>query len=152
MNRRTFAVAAGAFAVRPLATMAACDDQDEANTAVARRFVEDVLNGGNLDLIAEIGHPDYMPTDEANAPGLEAWKQRLAAARERRAPLIPDFAVVIDELIAADGRVAMRARATGNTSAGKNLEVLMLSLFEFKDGKILRAWDLQDTEAFMAAM
>lgn len=158
MNRRRFAEVMGtvsmgaALAIMPISGRAACGEQDERNAETVRRFVDEVINGGNVDLLDEIGHPDYEPTDPNDAPGRDAWKRRLIDTAEGRAKIIPDFAIAIDEMIAADDRVAMRARVTGNTTAGKKLAVLMLSWFVFRDGRIVQGWDLQDLEALAAAL
>src|SRR5689334_8307549 len=36
------------------------------NKKIIRRFVDEVMNGGNLNLIAELFAPDYVPHDPSN--------------------------------------------------------------------------------------
>lgn len=152
MNRRSLIAGAALAGVWPLSVGAACDASDEANAETMRRYVTEVLNGGDLSVIDQIGHPEYSSMDPDDSPGLEAWKQRIAASRQMVGGFVPDVTYVIEELIAADQRVAMRARLTGNSTSGKVVDVLMLAIVEFRDGKLYKVWDLEDTDAFVAAL
>ena len=112
----------------------------EANKAVVRRLVEEVFNGGHLELI-----------DELYAPELAA------ATKDRVAPFrasFPDVHMETVELIAEDDKVVGRFTCSathlgawlGQAPTGRRFErVDEVWIFRFRDGKIVHAWSLEDT-------
>src|SRR5215203_2011530 len=83
----------------------------EANKAVYTRFVEEVINGGNLDVIEEIFEPDYV--DHSLPPGAPPG---LAAVR-----MVPtlfrggfsDVHFTIDQMVGEGDWVATRVTGSG---------------------------------------
>ncbi|HEU4897990.1 MAG TPA: ester cyclase [Actinomycetota bacterium] len=112
----------------------------EANKAVVRRLVAEVLNGGRLEVI-----------DELYAPELAA------AARRWIAPFrasFPDVQMEVVELIAEGDRVVGRFTCSathlgpwlGQEPTGRRFErVDEVAIFGFRDGRIVDAWSLEDT-------
>jgi predicted ester cyclase len=112
----------------------------EANKAVVRRLVAEVLNGGRLEVI-----------DELYAPELAA------AARRWIAPFrasFPDVHMEIVELIAEGDKVVghFTCSAThlgpwlGQAPTGRRFErVDEVAIFRFRDGRIVHAWSLEDS-------
>jgi predicted ester cyclase len=112
----------------------------ETNKRLVRRLVEEVLNERRLDVIDELYHP------------------RLAsAARRWIEPFLASFSDVhmrIDDLIAEDDTVVGRFSCSGTHSGdwlghpptGRRFtDVAEVYIFHIADGRIVRAWGLEDT-------
>jgi predicted ester cyclase len=112
----------------------------EEHKAVVRRLVEEVLNGGRLELI-----------DELYAPGLAP------AARRWIAPFrasFPDVHMEIVDLVAEGDQVVGRFTCSathlgewlGHAPTGRRFErVDEVSIFRFRDGRITQVWSLEDS-------
>jgi predicted ester cyclase len=104
------------------------------------RLVEEVLNGGRLDVIDELFTPEQ-------ARVAQGW---IAPFRES----FPDVRMEIVELIAEDERVAGRFRCSatnlgswrGEPPTGRRFEdVDEVYFFRVVDGRITDAWGIEDT-------
>jgi predicted ester cyclase len=107
---------------------------------VVVRLIEEVMNGGNLDLIDEL----YTPEMTASA---RRW---IAPFRES----FPDVEMEIVDLVAEGERVAGRFRCSatnlgewrGKPPTGRRFEgVDEVYFFRVVDGRIAEAWGLEDT-------
>ncbi len=114
-------------------------DQRKAHKAVVKRLVDEVPNGGNLDVIDEL----YL-ADQAEAA--RRW-----IAPFRRA--FPDVHMETIELIAeADtviGRFTCSATHTGrwlgHDPTGRHFAAIdEVNLYRFRGGKIVETWSLED--------
>jgi predicted ester cyclase len=112
----------------------------ETNKRLVRRLVEVVLNDRRLNVIDELYHP------------------RLAgAARRWIEPFLASFSDVhmrIDNLIAEDDTVVGRFSCSGTHSGdwlghpptGRRFtDIAEVYIFRIADGRIVRAWGLEDT-------
>jgi predicted ester cyclase len=112
----------------------------EANKAVLRRLVDEVINGGRLELI-----------DELYAPELAA------AARRWIAPFLasfPDVRMDVVELLAEGDRVAGRFTCSathrgpwlGHAATGRRFERIdEVWIVRLREGRIAEVWSLEDT-------
>ena len=110
------------------------------NKLVVHRLITEVLNGGRLEII-----------DELYAPELAA------AARRWIAPFrtsFPDIHMDIVDLIAEDDKVVGRFTCSathqgkwlGHGPTGRRFQrVAEVAIFQIRDGKIIKAWSLEDT-------
>jgi predicted ester cyclase len=110
--------------------------------AVVRRLVEEVMNGGRLDIIDEIYTPDMA-----------------ASARRWIAPFrqsFPDVQMDIVDLIAEGEKVVGRFHCSatnlgawrGRPPTGRRFErVDEVYILRVRDGRIAEAWGLEDTAA-----
>jgi predicted ester cyclase len=112
----------------------------ETNKAIIRRFIDEVMNGGNLDALKDFYEP------------------RLAgAARRWIAPFqhsFPDMRMEIVDLIAEGDQVVGRFKCSGthrgnwldHAPTGRRFErVDEVYIFRLSDGKIIEAWGIEDT-------
>ncbi len=79
----------------------------EQDKAVVRRFVEEVMNEGNLEAADELIAPDHVnhdPTAPDVRPGPEGVKQLIGMYRAA----FPDIHFHTGEMFAVEGRVAHR--------------------------------------------
>jgi predicted ester cyclase len=100
----------------------------EQNKAVVRRFMTEVLEGGNLDLIDEILAPDYVNTTMGNADRT-AFKGMLGALRSA------GLTFTIRELV-AEGDAVVARFTVEVTVAGQKKTALGLTYYGLVNGKI----------------
>jgi predicted ester cyclase len=114
----------------------------EANKVTVRRLVHEVLNGGRIDLIDELYAPEL-------ASAAEQWIAPFRAS-------FPDVQMEVIELIAEDDKVVGRFTCSathqgawrGHPATGRRFErVDEVSIFRFREGRIVAVWSLEDTLA-----
>ena len=114
----------------------------EANKATVRRLVDEVPNGGRLDLIDRLYAPEL-------ASAARQWIVPFRAS-------FPDVQMEVIDLIAEDDKVVgwFTCSAThhgawrGHAATGRRFErVDEVSIFRFREGRIVAVWSLEDTLA-----
>jgi predicted ester cyclase len=139
------------FATIALNVQAAATQEEETNTAVARRIYEDGLSKGifNVEYTPNfVGHGSRGRTFTH-----EAGRQEAIGWREA----FPDLRVSVDQVVAGGDKVAVRWTArgtnTGNgngiTATGKSVETSGIALFRFEGGKVAEEWVSADTLGLM---
>jgi predicted SnoaL-like aldol condensation-catalyzing enzyme len=118
----------------------------EENKSLARRYVEQVLNEGNLNALDDFASPNYKrylsPTAAPLTP--EVQKQRLAGLRAA----FPDIHLTIDDVIAEGDRVALRMTLNGThqgtlqgiAPTGKPVTVFAFDVIRIENGKFIEHW------------
>jgi predicted ester cyclase len=127
----------------------------EENKAVVRRFVDEVLDGGNTDLMLEIFAPDcviHFAHLKEPYVGNTTYAAALAPGVSRRS----SFVTTIEQMIAEGDMVALRLRHdvtyTADVpsrvgmlpAAGKTVSWYAHPMFRLKDGKIAEEWVQRD--------
>jgi len=116
----------------------------EPNKAIVRRLIEEVLNGGRLELIDELCAAGL-------APAARRWIAPFRAA-------FPDVHMEVVDLIAEDDKVVGRFRCSGTHEGewrgqpppGRRFERIdEVDIYRLRDGRIVHAWGLEDTLARM---
>ncbi len=116
---------------------AAATDQ----TLTARRALEEVCSGKDLDGIAAVYHPDFV--DHVNRfeyRGHEGARRSVALYLE----LFPDLRFVVNEQVSEGDRVASRWTLHG-TNRGRSVELRGIVISRFEDGRIIEDWAASDT-------
>jgi predicted ester cyclase len=118
----------------------------EENKALVRRYVEQVLNEGNLDAIDDFVSPNYKRYFSATAApaAIEGQRQRLSELRAA----FPDIHLAIDDLIAEGDRIAFRATLRGThggtfqglAPTGKPVTAFAFDVIRIENGKFLEHW------------
>jgi predicted ester cyclase len=101
------------------------------NKDVVRRFVKEVLAGGQLDRIEELVAPDYV--NRAFGVGLEAFKGMLAGL----SAALPDRRFDIEDLVAEGDAVVARYTGEMRDGNGKTVSLRGLTFYRLADGKIV---------------
>jgi predicted ester cyclase len=110
--------------------------------SVVRRLIEEVLNGGRLEVIDELYTPEM-------ARGARRW---ITPFRES----FPDVHMEIVDLIAEGEKVVGRFHCSGTNlgpwrgqpPTGRRFErVDEVYIFRVKDGRISEAWGIEDTRS-----
>jgi len=126
----------------------------EANKELVTRFVEDVFNGGNTRLLAEIIAPEHishLPNGDHYGP--EGVRIDIAGFRAA----FPDLRLTILDLVAEYDRVVYRFVADGThegpflgvAPTGKRIKVDGMVLDHIRDGKTVERWVQYDGLSLM---
>ena len=124
--------------------------------AIARRFLEEAFNSGNLDVVDELVAPEFVNHDAAlpePGVGIEAAKASITGYREA----FPDLRLTIEEQLAEGEYVTTRwsARGThqgnlmGMTPTGKQATVTGITIDRIVDGRFVESWTNWDTLGLM---
>jgi predicted ester cyclase len=100
----------------------------EQNKAVVRRFMTEVLQGGNLDVVDEVLDPSYVNTSMGNVDRT-AFKAMLGALKSA------GMTFDIKELV-AEGDAVVARFTVGVTQSGQKTTALGLTYYRVVNGKI----------------
>jgi predicted ester cyclase len=112
----------------------------DANKAVVRRLMEEVFNGGHLEVIEELYAPEL-------ASAAKRWIAPFRAS-------FPDVRMELVELIGEGDKVVGRFTCSathlgpwlGQAPTGRRFErVDEVWIFRLRDGRIVEVWSLEDT-------
>jgi steroid delta-isomerase-like uncharacterized protein len=127
----------------------------EENIATARRMLEEVFGGGDVELIDELCTEDFVGHDPvAGDSDREGLKQVVSGYREA----FPDLEFEILDIFAAGDKVVTRWRGNGTfeheimgqqPTHQKGEPVEGIGIDRFEDGKLAEAWGQWDTLRFM---
>jgi steroid delta-isomerase-like uncharacterized protein len=128
----------------------------EENEAIVHRFVEEVMNGGNLDAAEDLISPDHVnhdPTAPEVPPGPEGIKQLIGMYRSA----FPDIRFETEEMISDGATVAHRwtfigtheGELMGVEPTGKRVEVSGVEMNHVEDGRITASWTVSDAMGLM---
>jgi steroid delta-isomerase-like uncharacterized protein len=121
----------------------------EQNKALARRYYEEVLGQGKPHVLDEIASPDLVDHDRGNPThDLAGAKQFATMARSA----FPDVSAQVDDVIAEDDRVVVRATVTGTHRAdflgvpasGRRITITCIDILRCASGKIVEHWGEAD--------
>ncbi len=127
----------------------------EDNKALNRRFVEEVINQGNIEAIDELIDPGVV--DHAALPGFptgrEGAKQFFAMMRSA----FPDLHLTIEDMIAEGDKVVMRSTWSGThqgefmgiPATGRRVTVSAIDISRVADGRIVEHWEQSDALGLM---
>ena len=127
----------------------------EENKAIARRFIDEVINKGDLGVIDELVSPSMV--DHSAPPGLpsgpEGTKQMLTMSRTA----FPDPNGTLQDLLAEGDKVAVRYTIRGThqgdfmgiAATGKKVTIEGIEIDRIEDGKVVEHWESMDMMALM---
>ena len=101
------------------------------NKDVVRRFMTEVLSGGQLDRVDELLAPNYV--NRAFGADLPAFKEMLAGL----AAALPERRFDVEELIAEADAVVARFTLALRDPSGKTISLRGLTYYRLADGKIV---------------
>jgi predicted SnoaL-like aldol condensation-catalyzing enzyme len=104
----------------------------DGNKAIVRRFIKEVLGGGNIDLIDELLASDYVNPSMGitNRTGFKAVISGLKAYAPTR-----DFEFA--DVVAEGNSVVFRGNMNVTLSSGKKVSSRVITYYRLVDGKIL---------------
>jgi steroid delta-isomerase-like uncharacterized protein len=124
------------------------------NKAVMRRFYDEVVNEGKLEVIDEIVSPDLIDHDETpGSGGREGFREFVAMFRLA----FPDTKWIVEDLIEEGDKVVARVKITGTQkgefmgmpASGRPIEVATIDIVRFAGGKAAEHWGTTDSGSMM---
>lgn len=123
---------------------------EEENSALVRRFVEEIFNQGKLEVAEEILAPGYVhhdPTTSEFGSGIEGFKQMISVYRQAF-----DLKIVLEDQIVTEEKVVdrwvghgtHRGEFMGMAPTGKTISTTGISIHRIADGKIAETWNNYD--------
>jgi len=127
----------------------------EENKALMRRFYQEVVNGGNLDLIDQFVAPDFV--EHEVFPGLSADREGMKRFFVMMRSAFPDLRMDVDDLIAEGDKVVSRVTMRGTHKGefmgigptGRTIVVPTVDIVCIAGGKAVEHWGVTDTAAMM---
>jgi steroid delta-isomerase-like uncharacterized protein len=126
----------------------------EGNKATFRRMLDEVIVGGNLDLMDELVNPDFVnhnvvgTAEASGSVGVENFRQEIRALRAG----FPDIELDIIHLLADGDMVTVHVRGRGThlgefggiPATGRRIDVPSITIVRFADGRFAERWNLVD--------
>jgi predicted SnoaL-like aldol condensation-catalyzing enzyme len=102
------------------------------NKVIVRKFIQEVLGKGNIDLIDELLAPDYVNPSMSvtNRTGFKAVVSGLKASMPER-----DFEIA--NLVAEGDSVVFRGNMNVTLASGKKVSARVITYYRLVDGKIV---------------
>src|SRR5438105_4582205 len=119
------------------------------NKRLARRLFEEAVQNGNLAAVDEIFAPDAEFQALGAAGQGTTYRDHLAGLHRG----LDDVTCDIEQIIAEDDRVAVRASIAGNhvgewdgmAASGRDVSLTMIAILEFRDGRVVRCVEARDS-------
>jgi predicted ester cyclase len=115
----------------------------EDNKRLVRRYIEEIVNTGNVERLAEFIAPEYAEVynNVRHAIGLEGAKEHILGGRET----YPDLDLTVEQQIAEGDWVVTRATARGTHQGtwlgmkptGKAVEITVVNVDKVVNGRIV---------------
>lgn len=120
------------------------------NKASGRRFVEEVMNKGNVAVVDELSGANFV--DHSLPPGVPAGNEGFKGFVAMYRAAFPDLHYTIDDEIAEGDRVVQRTTANGTMkgdfqgmpASGKSATWQEIHITRFADGKVVEHWGVVD--------
>jgi predicted SnoaL-like aldol condensation-catalyzing enzyme len=123
----------------------------EMNTAIARRWSDELWSQGKLEVADEIVAPNYVrhdPGDPFLAIGPADVKRLVSMLRA----MLPDLTIEVEQVIAVGDWVVTRYTGVatdsvgfmGSPPTGKVVRAAAMQIFRLVDGRIVESWAVRD--------
>jgi steroid delta-isomerase-like uncharacterized protein len=128
-------------------------NQTEANKALIRAHYDCAANAYRPSVIDRQVAPDFVDHNHPGSTGPEGVKAQVRALRAA----FPDLTVTIEDLVAEDDLVAVRATWRGTHQGafqgvppiGRRIELCGMTFWRIAGGQIRERWNLIDLPALM---
>lgn len=128
--------------------------ETEANKALVRRFVAEVLVTGSKAVVDELVADDFVAHTWPSDP---TAKVALKGAIDRVRAGLSDVVMTIDDLVAEDDRVVARLTSSATQSgpfmglppSGRRYTIAEVHIFRFRDGRLVEHWHQADLLGLM---
>lgn len=121
-----------------------------------RRIFEEGFNKGNLAVIDELVSPDFQEHQNGQQSGPEGLKALIQQLRG----WFSDFTLTAEDMVQSGDTVWGRMKARGTNSGsimgrpptGRKLEIDVIDIGRFSDGKMVEHWGVPDQIGMMEQM
>ena len=127
---------------------AGTDAKIDFNRALVRRYIDEVLSAGRLEVLDELVAADFADRTPG-APEDQKGPGVIRDAQQRAREIFPQVRYTIDDLIAEGDKVVARytvQAATQETESApsRKVEITGITIFRIAAGKIQEAWIIND--------
>jgi predicted ester cyclase len=127
----------------------------EAKQLVIRRYFEELFNQGQLHVIDELLHPNYV--NHSPSPGLPSGRDGLRIVVPALRAAFPDLSYSLEELVVGRDAVATRTTMRGThrgdffglAPTGRSFSVQQLTIERFEAGRIIAHHRVTDEAGLM---
>jgi steroid delta-isomerase-like uncharacterized protein len=120
------------------------------NRLLIERYFHELFNGGRVELIDALLHPDYV--NHSPGPGVPPGRQGVALVVGALREAFPDLHYRIEDLVVAPDAVAARTTMSGThlgsffglPPTGKAVRVAQFTIERIRDGRIVAHHRLTD--------
>jgi steroid delta-isomerase-like uncharacterized protein len=128
------------------------------NKALSTRFMEEVVNKGNVALIDQLLTPNFI--DHQQQPGLPPGREGAKAFITAFRAAFPDLHYTVDDVIAEGDRVVARATAHGTMrgdflgmpASGKSATWQEIHITRYAQGKGVEHWAVVDMYGMLSQL
>lgn len=128
-------------------------DVEALNRAVVQRLFDEGFSGGNLAVIDEVIAPDFQIFEPSLPPGPEGLK---AIVKKNNASF-EGWRFTLHDVLSEGDKVVVRWTGEGRhvasfmdeTPTGKTVRLNGISIYELRDGLIVRDWVVPDNYDFL---
>ena len=147
MNRQTFLKSAAACAFLLSASFPAFAQSSNAQSI---KLFYEALGQYKPDLLDQILAPTWedIPLNEGQGAGRDGFKPVVGHFHA----IFPDLKIVNEDIIEAGDKVIVRSTLSGTQAApfagfpskGKSMSVMAIDIHQFKDGKVVKSWHIEN--------
>jgi predicted ester cyclase len=124
------------------------------NEQLFRAIIEDGFSKGDVTVIDELASPDFVEHQYGFIPPNASSVKRAIVSLHSA---FPDFSMTVEELVSHGDKVWGRMTARGTQkgqigpmpATGKRIEITVIDIMRFKDGKLIEHWGVPDRFAMM---
>lgn len=121
-----------------------------------RRFIDEVMVGGNIDLIDELVAEKFVE-HEQGPPGLPEGREGLHAWLTTMHAAFSDLGASIEDMVEDGDTLWVRARMRGThtgeflgiPATGKPFEIDAIDIVRFQDDRAVEHWGVTDTASLL---
>lgn len=127
--------------------------QEDINKQIVLRFNEEVMQGGSLDALIELIHPDFV--NHTAMPGVDAGRQGIIDFTiNGMHKAMEDITVEIHDQVAENDKVVTRKTIHGThvgafmgmTPSGKRVQIKIMDIVTLKNGRYMEHWGIRDVQ------
>lgn len=123
--------------------------------ALMRRFYDEVVNQGRLELIDELAADDFV--DHEEFPGVSSGKEGVKEVFTMMRSAFPDLRFEVEDVLASGDTAVARVRMRGThqgtfmdiPATGRSIDVAVFDWVRYRDGQAVEHWGVTDTGALM---
>lgn len=113
----------------------------EANKKIARRALEEVCSGNDLESADQCYHREFADhVNSADFQGMDGIQQSVSLYRQ----MFPELEIRVEDQVTEGDRVASRWTMAG-TRAGNRISLSGITISRFADGRIREDWTYFDS-------
>ncbi len=128
----------------------------EHNKDLIVRFVEELFNRGNMDIVGEIFAPDFIDHEQL-PPGIPNGSEGVKVLTTMLRSAFPDFKATIDDILAEGDKVVIRMTWSGAQkgefmgvpATGKRVSFGVIDIIRINNGKLVEHWGQMDSMSLM---